>query len=173
MTITRRNVLLEPPPPPRCCRWRPAGCPRSRSASLSLVRRQRPDRRRCAEVIRDRAEIINGNYDYDLPLDARRGCPGSRGAKGAAGVRRSPGRSAEGAPRPSGLITPGKGLRHHRHLSSAVAVTVSQLRALPDPVHLGRQLLAQPASPRPEILFPRLTPTTRCSRPRCSTSSTP
>ena len=30
------------------------------------------------------------------------------------------------------------------------------LRALPGPVHLGRQFLAEPASPRPEVLFPRL-----------------
>src|SRR6266403_2187783 len=60
------------------------------------------------------ADIINKNYDFELPL-----------AKG------------------EGL----GGLGHRQ----------PNLRALPDTLHLGRQFLAEPASPRPQILFPRST----------------
>jgi branched-chain amino acid transport system substrate-binding protein len=85
MTITRRNVLLGATATAALAADRG---PRANIRSgdrrdLSVVRRQRADRRRCAEGVRDRADIINKNYDFDLPLAKGEGCPASAAPRSA------------------------------------------------------------------------------------------
>jgi branched-chain amino acid transport system substrate-binding protein len=80
------------------------------------------------------ADIINKDYDFKLPLAKGEGLPGLGGAKVKLVF-------ADHQADPRG--------RSHRQ---------PDLRALPDPVPVRRQLLAEPASPRPEILFSRLAP---------------
>ena len=123
---------------------------------LSVLRRQRTDRRRCPEVVRDRGRDHQQQIRFRSAAGPHRGIARSRRRQGPAGVRRPPGRSAEGPRRSRAPDHAGKGLRHHRHLSErGRGHGQPDLRALPNSVHLGRQFLAEPASPRPQILFPR------------------
>ena len=111
------------------------------------------------------ADIINNNYDLDLPLARGEGLPGLGGAKIRLVFADHQGDPQKGRAEAERLITQEKVVRDHRHLSErGRGHRQPDLRALPDSVHVGGQFLAQPASPRAEILFPRRARTTRCSR---------
>jgi hypothetical protein len=101
------------------------------------------------------AEIINKNYDFDLPLARGEGLSGLGGAKVRLVFADHQADPQKGRAEAERLITQ----CHHRHLSErGRGHRQPDLRALPDSLHLGRQLLAEPASPRSEILFPRRAP---------------
>ena len=103
------------------------------------------------------AEIINKNFDYDLPLARGEGLPGLGGAKVRLVFADHQADPQKGRAEAERLITQEKVCAVIGTYQSAVAVTVEpDLRALPDPVHVGGQFLAEPASPWPEIRFPRL-----------------
>jgi len=102
------------------------------------------------------AEVINKSYDFDLPLARGEGLPGLGGAKVRLVFADHQADPQKGRAEAERLITQEKvcaiigtyqsaGRRHRQ----------PDLRALPDPVHFGGQFLAEPASPRPEVLFPR------------------
>ena len=102
------------------------------------------------------ADLINKNYDFALPLAKGEGLPGLGGAKIRLVFADHQARPAEGPRRSRAPDHAGKSLRHRRHLSElGRRHRQPDLRALSDPVPFGRQFLAEPASPRPEILFPR------------------
>jgi len=103
------------------------------------------------------------------PLARGEGLPGLGGAKVRlvfADHQADPQKGRAEAERPDHA---GESLRHHRHLSERRSPSPSarSARRYQIPVHLGGQFLAEPASPRPEVLFPRPPRMTRCSRARC------
>jgi len=103
------------------------------------------------------AEIINNDYDFDLPLAKGQGLPGLGGAKVRLIFCRPSIRSAKGPRRGRAPDHPGKRLRHRRHLPKrGRRHRQPDLRALPDSVSLRRKFLAQFAQTRLEIFLPPL-----------------
>ncbi len=91
-------------------------------------------------------EIINKNHDFDLPLAKGEGLSGLGGAKIRLVFADHQGDPQKGRAEAERLITQEKVCADHRHLSErGRRHRQPDLRALPDPVHLGRQLLAEPA----------------------------
>ena len=91
-------------------------------------------------------DVINKNHEFDLPMAKGEGLPGLGGAKIRLVFADHQGDPQKGRAESRAPDHPGKGLRDHRHLSErGRRDRQPDLRALPDPVHLGRQLLAEPA----------------------------
>ncbi len=91
------------------------------------------------------ADIINKNYDFELPLAKGEGLPGLGGAKVRLVFADHQADPQKGRAEAERLITQEKVCAIVGTYQSAVAVTVSQ----------GRQLLTEPAPSWPEVLFPR------------------
>jgi len=119
------------------------------------------------------AEVINKNYDFDLPLARARGSKAS-GRQGAAGVRRPPSRSAEGPPPKPNASSPRKKVcAIIAPIKAQVAVTVSQICERYQIPFISADN-SSPSSTAAASNFISAPPrTTRCSRARCSISSTP
>ena len=91
-------------------------------------------------------DIINKNHDFDLPLAKGEGLPGLGGAKIRLVFADHQADPQKGRAEAERLITQDKVCADHRHLSElGRRHRQPDLRALPDPVHLGRQFLAEPA----------------------------
>ena len=107
------------------------------------------------QAYRDRARHHQQCHRFRPAARQRLGPAGSRRRQGPPRFRRPSGRSAERPRRSRAPDHAGEGLRHHRHLSErGRRHGQPDLRALSDPVRLGRQFLAEPAPPRPEYYFP-------------------
>src|SRR3981189_1802996 len=101
------------------------------------------------------AEIINKNYDFDLLLAKGEGLSGLGGAKVRLVFADHQSDPQKGRAETERLITQEKDSAVIGTYQSAVAVTVSQIcERYQIPFISAGQFLAEPASPRPEILFP-------------------
>ena len=119
-------------------------------------------------------DVINNVHDLDLPLAKGAGLPGLDGAKMRVIVADHQGDPQKGRAEAERLITREKVAALIGSYQSAVAVTISQTaERYQVPVPLRGQLLAKSQSSGPEVLFPPRALMTRCSRRRCSISSTP
>ena len=119
-------------------------------------------------------EVINKNHDFDLPMAKGEGLPGLGGAKIRLVYADHQGDPQKGRAEAERLITQDKVCADRRYLSErGRSHGQPDLRALSDPVCFGRQLVAEPAYPWPEILSSARLPMTKCSPRRCSTSTTP
>ena len=143
-------------------------------AIYPLSGRQRANRRRCAEGIRHRGRYHQQRITISIcRWRGTRGLPGLGGAKMRLVFADHQADPQKGRAEAERLITQEKVCADHRHVSErGRRHRQPDLRALSDSVHLGGQFLAEPAPPRPEVLFPRRRRMTRCSRRRCSISST-
>ena len=104
-------------------------------------------------------DVINTSIDLDLPLAKSAGLAGLRGAKVTVVYADHQGDPQKGRAEAERLIT-------QRNVAALIGV-LPQLgcgdrqpdgRALCHPIPVGRQFLAEPASPRPEVLLPRRRP---------------
>ena len=101
-------------------------------------------------------DIINNAHDIDLPLAKNAGLAGLGGAKVHVIVADHQGDPQKGRAEAERLITQREGRGAHRLLSErGRRHHQPDGRALSDSLPLGRQLLAEPAPPGAEILFPR------------------
>jgi len=96
-------------------------------------------------------DIINKAYDFDLPLAKGEGLPGLGGAKVRLVFADHQSDPQKGRAEAERLITQEKVCAVIGTYQSAVAVTVSQICERYQIPFIS----ADPASPRPEILFPR------------------
>ena len=104
-------------------------------------------------------DVINTSMDLDLPLAKSAGLAGFDGAKVTVVYADHQGDPQKGRAEAERLITQRNVAALIGVYHSSVAATVSQTaERYAIPFLCGRQFLAEPASPRPEVLLPRRRP---------------
>ena len=101
-------------------------------------------------------DVINTSMDLDLPLAKSAGLAGLGGAKVTVVYADHQGDPQKGRAEAERLITQQERRRADRRLPQlGCGDRQPDGRALCHPIPVGRQFLAEPASPRPEVLLPR------------------